>query len=111
MDFMKNAMVPHEGVYKEPPVMWAIALAQISFGIFYAWLFKTMNVTKFIQGFFKGIIIAFLFSVSFDSFIFATMNMYKSFGGYAVDVLASTVLGGIMAGFAALILGIGKKAE
>ena len=111
MGFMKNAMVQHEGVYKEPPVIWAIGLANLSFGFLLAWLFKSMNVTKFGQGFFKGIIIAFLITLWFDSFIFAMMDMYKSFGGFAVDVISSTFLGALMAGVAALVLGLGKKAE
>ncbi|OGV24515.1 MAG: hypothetical protein A2475_15530 [Ignavibacteria bacterium RIFOXYC2_FULL_35_21] len=111
MDFMKNSMVQHEGVYKEPPVIWAIGIANLCLAILYAWLYRTMNVTKFGQGFLKGIIIAFLLTVWFDSFIFAMMDMYKSFSGFAVDVVSSTILGACMGGVAALILGIGKKTE
>lgn len=108
-DFMKNAMVQHEGVYKEPPVIWAIALANFSLAFLFAWLYKTMNVTKFAQGFFKGIIISFLITIWFDSFIFAMMDMYKSFSGFLVDVVSSTVLGSLMGGVAALVLGLGGK--
>ena len=108
-DFMKNAMVHHEGVYKEPPVIWAIGLANLSLGFLFAWLYKSMNVTKFTQGFLKGIIIAFLITIWFDSFIFAMMDMYKSFSGFAVDVLTSTILGALMGGVAALVLGLGNK--
>jgi hypothetical protein len=108
MDYMKSAMISYEGLMKDPPVIWAIFLANLVTGMLYGWLYYIMKVNNFLQGLIYGFVISALVTTSFDLFIFASMNLYKSITPMILDIFVSTLIGGLMGGVAASILGMGK---
>ena len=107
--FMKANMVPLPGVMKNPPVFVAIVFANLAQAILFTWILKSMSVSKFFGGFLKILCVGALIGIMMDLFIYASMDMYKSFLGYFIDVLAFSVTSAVMGGVAALILGSGKK--
>jgi hypothetical protein len=108
-DFFKSMMSQFPpGVIKDPPAMWGIILGNLSLAILVTWIFNSTNVTKFMNGFFKGLFVGILTSTFFDFFTVATMN-FTSVSGFIVDMLCSTCIMGLMGGVSALVLGSGKK--
>jgi hypothetical protein len=61
------------------------------------------------SGLYQGFIIYFLIILSFDIFMYSSMNLF-TVSLVIVDVIANSFLGGIVGGVAGLILGSGKKA-
>jgi hypothetical protein len=108
MDYMKNAMMQYDGLMKDPPVIWAIFLANLVTGMLYGWLYNIMKVHNFIQGLLYGLVISVLVTTSFDLYFFASMNLYISVTPMILDIFVSTLIGGLMGGVAAIILGMGK---
>ncbi|MBK7886666.1 MAG: hypothetical protein IPJ86_04980 [Bacteroidetes bacterium] len=107
-DFTAEHTIKYEGLMKEPPVLWAIFLSNTAWGILYAHIFNRWGgIQSFGSGFSSGFLISLLIAVSIDLFYYAFMNMND--GMYlCVDALVTTIMGAIMAGIAAAMLGIGK---
>lgn len=107
--FMKAHTNQIPGLMKEPMLMWPIVVANLCVGILFAWLFKAMNVTKFVKGMYWGIFIGLMFGLSFDLYIYSGMNIYSDSVVMIVDIVATVVLSAIGGGIVALVLGTGKK--
>ena len=58
----------------------------------------------------KGVVITFLVTLTFDLYFFSGMNLFP-FQVMIVDIIANTVIGSLMAGVAALVLGSGAKKQ
>ena len=107
--FFKANTIQIPRIIKDPPVLVAIAFANLCFGILFTWILKTWNVTNFFNGFIKIALVGLLIGASFDLFLYATLDMYKNIGTYIVDIVCNGITCGVMGGVAALILGAGKK--
>jgi hypothetical protein len=108
--FYEANMTHYDGLMKDPPEMWGFIVGNLSLGILYTYVFHYLaGIKSFGKGFVSGVIITFLVAVTYDVYFYAGMNLYTG-TGLVVDVLANTLLGGLMAGVAGLVLGLGKKA-
>ena len=108
-DFYKSHTIEYAGLMKDPPNLIAIAVSNLFLGILYVYIFSTWaGIKTFLGGVYAGIIITFLIMTSFDLFMWASMNLFSR-SLIVVDVIANTVLGGLMGGVAGLILGLGKE--
>lgn len=107
--FYKSQMVYYQGLVKTPPTMWAILIMNICFAVLLVYIFHVWaGVTTFMKGFTAGLLIFFLMMAGFDILMFGLMNLFP-FGLCVVDIIANTLLGGIVGGVAGMILGMGKK--
>ena len=107
--YYKTHTVPYAGLMKDPPLIWAILIMNMSFAILLVYIFHYLaNITTFIKGFTAGITIFLLIMVGFDISMYGFMNLY-SFQVLIVDIFANTLMGGVVGGVAGLILGMGPK--
>ncbi|MFH1936356.1 MAG: hypothetical protein ABIK52_02180 [Bacteroidota bacterium] len=91
--------------------MWVYIGVNLAWSILFVYIFAFLaSVKTFLKGFIAGLIIALLITLSYDLFLFGGMNLF-TFPVFIVDVIANTILGALVAGVAALILGTGKKGE
>jgi hypothetical protein len=108
-DFYKSNTVEYTGLMKDPPSLWTFAVANLCLAVLFVLIFRMWaGITTFLRGLNAGIIITLLVMLSFDLFMYGSMNLF-SFRLVIVDVIANTVLGGLMGGLAGLILGMGKE--
>lgn len=106
--YYESNMTVYDGLMKEPS-MWVYIGGNLAWGILFVYIFHMLaSVTTFGKGIVAGLIITFLITLGFDLYMFGGMNLFP-FQVMIVDILANTVLGGLMAGVAALVLGTGKK--
>jgi hypothetical protein len=109
MGFYESHTVHYEGLMKEMPSMGYLFLSNFLMTFLMAWIFdKWANIRTFGKGFVAGLIISFLILASFD-FSFLSMYNLFDFGMALVDIIVGTVLGALIAGFIAWILGIKGK--
>jgi hypothetical protein len=107
--FYKANTTVYEGLMKDPPQMWGFIIGNLSFGGLFVYIFQRWaGIKTFGKGFVAGMVISVLIFLSFDIFIYGSMNLF-TFQVVVVDVLANTLLGGVMAGIAGLVLGMGKE--
>lgn len=108
MDFMTAHTTVYEGLMKEPPIVAGIFVSNLCWGLLYAYIYqKWANITDFKSGFSAGLIITGLMVISMDVFQYSFMNLGDP-TMYAVDIIVSTLMGGLMAGVAGVVLGKGK---
>lgn len=108
MDFMAAHTTVYEGLMKEPPVYMGIFVSNLCWGLLYAYIFqKWANISDFSSGFSAGLIITALIVISMDVFQYSFMN-FGDATMYAVDIVVSTLMGGLMAGVAGMVLGKGR---
>ena len=109
-DFYKTNTTFYQGLMKDPPSFLGFIIGSLSFGILIVYIFeKWAKIGTFLNGLYAGLLIYFLIILAFDMFTWASMNMFSSAGIVIVDLIANTVLGGLVGGVAGLILGMGKK--
>ena len=108
--FYESNMTVYEGLMNEEPSMWIYIIGSLAWGILFVYVFHFLtSIQAFGKGFIAGIIITFLVTLNFDLYFWGGMNLFN-LNVVIVDVIANSILGGLMAGVAALILGIEKKA-
>lgn len=108
MDFMAAHTTVYAGLMKEPPIIAGIFVSNLCWGILLAYIFqKWANINDFAGGFSAGLIISFLITLSMDLYQYSFMNLGDS-TMYIVDVVVGTLMGGVMAGVAGVVLGKGK---
>lgn len=109
--FYKTQMTFYEGLEKDPPEMWAILLMNLSFATLLVYIYHAWAAIKtFMKGLTAGLIVFFLVTLGFDISMYGFMNL-MTFQGTIVDIIANTILGGLVGGVAGLILGLGEKKE
>jgi hypothetical protein len=107
--FYEANMTHYDGLMKEPPEMWGFIVGNLSIGVLFTYIFHYLsNVSSFGKGFIAALIITFFVSVTYDVYWYSGMNLYSG-TVIVVDVIANSLLGGLMGGVAALVLGSGKK--
>jgi len=108
-DYYKSQMIVYEGLERDPPLIWAILLMNLSWSVLIVYIFHTWaGIKTFMTGLTAGMLIFFLISFGFDISMYGFMNL-MSFQAAIVDIIASTILGGLVGGVAGLILGFEKK--
>jgi hypothetical protein len=109
MGYYSSHMMSYNGLMKDPPVVWMIFLSNLCWAVLLVYVFHSLASIKTIgKGIVAGLIIAFLISLSFDLFMYSSMNLYVGGAVLVVDVLANALMGAVMGGVAGWILGMGK---
>jgi len=107
--FYMSNMTVYEGLMIDPPPIWIYIIGNLALSILFVYIFHFLACVKtFGKGFVAGLIISFLIMFTFDLYFFGTMNLF-TFPVAIVDVIANTIVGALMAGVAAWILGMGEK--
>jgi len=100
MDYYTANMVQYSGLLKNPPEIWAIAIANLAWALLIAWVFSMSGINTVSRGISTGFILGFLMTLGFNSFLYAQFNLYNT------KILAiDTVLSGVMGGINGAILG------
>jgi len=100
MDYYTANMVQYSGLVKNPPEIWAIAIANLAWALLIAWVFSMSGINTVSRGISTGFILGFLMTLGFNSFLYAQFNLYNT------KILAiDTVLSGVMGGINGAILG------
>jgi uncharacterized membrane protein len=111
MDFYKDNTTPYEGLMKEMPNLLLIFVSGILFAFLLAYIFdRWANIRTFSKGFIAGMFLGFLIMAGFDLYLMAGMNLFN-IKVIIVDIIANTIVSGILGGITALVLGYGKKAS
>ena len=107
-DTMKSLSVLVEGAEKNPPELWAIAVSNILWALFYAMVFtRWAGISTLKAGAMAGLWMSALIALSFDLGLFAMYNMW-TMGGVVLDVVVSSVMGAVVGGVVGWVLGTGK---
>ena len=84
-----------QGIGKETPDMWAVALGCLTFSLLLAYIFgRWAGIKTPKTGFQAGAVIGLLFGIASYSWIFGTSNMWDSPVMIAVEGLTMAVLAG-----------------
>lgn len=89
---------------KDPPEMWAIAIANLAWSVLITYVLEKTGGNTFLKGFMTGAWVSFLTMVVFDISMYAFWNMYD-LGFIFVDILIGTIFWGIVGGVAGAVLG------
>jgi len=108
-DFYKNHTIFYPGLMKDPPSFPGFIIGSLGLGVLIVLIFdRWAKIGNFLDGLFAGFLIYFLIVLSFDLFSYGGMNLFSP-GLIVVDLIANSVLGGLVGGVAGWILGSGKK--
>jgi len=89
---------------------WAfLILGNLPWGFLYAYILTKSNTAGFGGGASMGAVVGFLFSLAFDSIMYATTNM-TTMKGMMLDVVASIIMGALVGGIIGAYLGSGRPA-
>ncbi|RTL57406.1 MAG: hypothetical protein EKK37_15290 [Sphingobacteriales bacterium] len=109
MNYYQSNINSYAGLMKDPMEIWAIAVANLAFGLLMAYVFNLGNVNTPGKGFTTGLILGLLMAVTFDLFLYAQYNlMNKKLIG--VDIVATAVFDGVLGAVLGWWFGRGKKA-
>ena len=107
--YYKSQTIFYAGLEKDPPEMWAIIIMNLSWSVLLVYIFQVWaEIKTFMKGLTAGLTIFFLVILGFDISMYGFMNL-MSFQSILVDIVANTILGGLVGGVAGLILGIGEE--
>jgi hypothetical protein len=108
--FYNSHMTVYQGLMKDPPDLWTFIIGSLTNALLFTYIFYGLaNIRTLIQGAISGVIITFLVVAGFDLYFYGSMNLMDGTVLIA-DVVVNSIFGGIMGGFIAWILGMGKKA-
>jgi hypothetical protein len=99
----ESGIVYYEGLMKESPNLLPLFFGNLAFATLLAIFFDNMHVATVRSGAIWGAIIFALIMFAMDSFLFATMNLYKPMT-LVVDVIANTAFGAIMGAVIAFVM-------
>jgi hypothetical protein len=94
MDYYTANMVQYTGLFKNPPEVWVIAIANIAWGLVYALIFNMGNVRTAPKGFSTGLTLSLLIVLGFNLMMYAQFNLYNT-KILAIDLILNAALGGI----------------
>lgn len=109
MDYYQSNMTSYTGLMKDPMEIWAIAVANLAFGLMMAYVFNLANINTPGKGFTVALIIGLLMQLGFDLFLYAQMNLMST-QLLAVDVIASGIFTGVIGAVLGWWFGRGAKA-
>jgi hypothetical protein len=106
-DYFSKNMISYDHFFKEPPILWALALGSLSLGMLVAYILGNSNNVSASRGLIAGGIVYFLATLGFDLFMYAQMNLFGR-KLMVIDVAASTIMGAIVGFVAGWWMGRGK---
>ena len=110
-DFYHDNTTLYTGLMRENPVTWAIFASNVAYGFLLSFIFyRWAKIWSWTEGFIAGFIISFLTGLSFDLFLYSTMNLYSP-ALARVDVILNAFFGGIQGAVAGIIIGWDKDRE
>ncbi|MES2418990.1 MAG: hypothetical protein V4541_12445 [Bacteroidota bacterium] len=110
MDFMTANSSGIAGLHKDPMVMWALIVGNLSWGFLFAVILGCWSGDLTLgKAAARGAIIGLLTAINVDMVMFATTNV-TTLTCVAVDVATVTVMGAIGAAVITAVLNWGKKA-
>lgn len=85
----------YAGLMKDPPVIWAIAIANLCWGFGTAFIFNIGSVNTVPRGVVIGGFLSGILTAGFDIMMYAQMNLF-GLRMTAIDIVVSTVMGAIV---------------
>jgi len=111
MNFYESNSIHYDGLNKEMPVMWMLALSNLLMGYFLAFVFdRWAKIFTFKEGFTGGLIIGLFVSLIYDLSFLSMMNLMNT-RMTIVDILVSTLITGLVGAVVGWVLGYQKKTE
>lgn len=111
MDFYESNSIQYEGLNKEMPVMWMLALSNLLMGYFLAFIFERWaGISTLKGGFIGGLIVGLFISVIYDLSFLSMMNLMNS-QVVIVDIVVSGLVIGLVGAVVGWVLGFKKKTE
>lgn len=108
MDYYSANMTTYSGLLKNPTEMWAIAVANLAWGLLLAYIFNLGGVKSPAKGFTAAFVINLLMILGFDLMMEAQYNLYSE-KLLVIDVIVNAVFGGILGAFLGWWMGRGTK--
>lgn len=108
MKFYQSNMVSYSGLLKDPPEMWAIAVANLAYGLLLAYILNLGGIKSVSKGFTTGLTVGLLSQVGFDLLLHGQMNLYNT-QLLITDIVASGIFSGIIAAIIGWWFGRGVK--
>lgn len=109
MNFYTANSTHYDGLNKEMPVMWMLALSNLLMGYFLAFIFdRWARISTLKGGFIGGLSIGLFVSLIYD-FSFLSMMNLMNFTLAIVDILVSSVVIGMVGAVVGWVLGYKKK--
>jgi hypothetical protein len=109
--FMTNNTVHYDGLMKamDGSFMFLILLSNLVMVFLVAFIFQRWaKFEKLLQGLTAGMLLGFLFALSYDLYFIASMNLINV-SSMIVDIIANTVVVGITGAVVAWVLGYKSK--
>jgi len=95
---------------KDPPIWVFLILGNLVAGFLLAYIFdKWATIRTFVGGVMGGAVIFFVIALYFQLMFAAFMNVTNGYLPAVVDVIGTTVLGGLSGGVVGLVLGMMNK--
>jgi hypothetical protein len=108
MGFYENNITHYEGLMKTAPPMWGYVVGSFLQAGLLTYILSLAGINTFGKGFLSALIVTFLISAIYDLYFYNGMNLYSG-PVLVVDVIVNTLMGGLIGGVVALVLGSGKK--
>lgn len=110
MGFYEANTIQYEGLMKEMPNLVLIFISGLLYAFLLAYIFdRWANIRNLGKGFIAGMLVGVLITTCFDLYFLAGFNLFNV-KVFIVDVIANTIVSGILGGVTAFVLGYGKKA-
>jgi hypothetical protein len=90
-------------------IWWALIVGNLLFGLLLSYILNKAGVMTAATGASTGAVIGLLFAATINIFNYAFMNL-GDMTGMGVDIIASTIVTGIVGGVIGWYVGMGKKA-
>lgn len=85
----------YNGLMRTNPIMWALIIANLSWGLFLAYVLDIAGVNSMAKGFICGFIVFFLVTLGMDMFFVAFMRLMR-IRLAAVDIILNALMGGLL---------------
>ena len=92
MDYYTANKVQYPGLLKDPMEIWAIAVADLAWGLLVSWIFSMANIKTVAKGVTVGFLIGFLMVLGFDLFVYAELNLFST-RLLGLDVIMNGIMG------------------
>lgn len=108
-EFFTNYSNHFNGLLKEPFVMWAMVVSNLTYGLLIAYVFDLAAVKTVAKGAMVAMVLSALLSLSFDMFTFSQMNLI----GYRVmtaNLIVNAAIGALIGAVLGWWMGRGSNA-
>lgn len=109
MDYFQANTIQYEGLMYPEPKLWAIFIGNLAASAMLGWILEKTNTRGFAGGMITGLIIFTLNSISIDFMFYSMMNWFSSATVMVVDIVVSSLFGGVIGGIMGLMMGRGAE--